>query len=96
MHNINDKIRLILDHTGNTLKNPKYGYITNIIDCSKVEDGVFCENGMKKEGVAYLIQTSWSSGMLWYSDAAFIHAGGKHELNQWKDQLAKYHAQTGT
>lgn len=88
-----DKIKIIVDHNNKPLKNPIYGYVVSVLECEKCPDnGCFVETGMKKDGYAYLIQTSWSGGMLWYTDAALKRAGGKNELNNWKDRLIKYQA----
>jgi hypothetical protein len=87
-----DKIKLIKDHNNKPLTRPKYGYVVCVIECEKSPDGIFVEYGMKKDGYAYLIQTSWSGGALWYSEAAFKPAAGKNELNAWKDKIDRWNA----
>ena len=89
-YKLHDKIKLIKDHDNKVRRNPVYGYITAIQDCSKVPNGCFVETGCVQTGLAYLVQTSWSSGMLWWSADALKAAGGKHELAAWRHNWAKY------
>ena len=87
---LNQKIKLLVDHNNKKLRNPKYGYIVGINDAEKVPDGVFVETGMVTTGKVYLIQTSWSGGMLWWTSGAFKVAGGVNQLNDWQQSWAKY------
>jgi hypothetical protein len=85
----NQKIKLLVDHNNKKLRNPKYGYIVGINDAEKVPDGVFVETGLVTTGKVYLVQTSWSSGMLWYTENAMKAAGGANHLGEWQERLAK-------
>ena len=85
------KIRLLKDHNGKLVKGHKYGYIVSIVNCVDAPDGFICtEKGFQNEGMVYLIKTSWSGGMLWYSKDAICLAGGKHELQNWEEKLIKW------
>jgi hypothetical protein len=85
------KISFLKDHDGKPLYRRKYGYVVAIIDCKDGPDGyMITEQGIQKEGQAYLIQTSWCSGATWYSDKALMHAGGTNRLAEWKKKLEAY------
>jgi len=45
---------------------------------------------MVTTGKVYLIQTSWSGGMLWWTSGAFKVAGGVNQLKDWQQSWAKY------
>lgn len=88
---LNQKIKLLVDHSNKKLRNPKYGYIVGILDAEDASDGVFVETGMVTSGKCYLIKTSWGGGMLWYTASAFKVAGGVNMLSDWNKRLEKYH-----
>jgi hypothetical protein len=87
---LKQKIKLIVDHNNKKLRNPKYGYIVGINDAEKVPDGVFVETGLVTSGKVYLIQTSWCSGMLWWTAGAFKVAKGFNQLDSWQKSWTKY------
>jgi hypothetical protein len=85
------KVKILLDHNGKTHKNSRYGYIRAVCACKTAPDGFICtEKGFQREGDAYLIQTSWGGGMLWYSADALKLAGGINRLPEWKKKLEDY------
>ncbi len=87
---LKQKIKLIVDHNGKKLRNPKYGYIVGILDAKEAQNGVFVETGMVTSGDCYLIQTSWSGGMLWWTSSAFKVAKGVNQLDSWQKSWKKY------
>ena len=90
---LHQKIKLTVDHSGKPLKKPKYGYIISILEAKKGSNGFFTEQPSSTvDGLVYLIQTSCFGGALWYTDKAFVPAGGKNELGMWRDKLAKCNA----
>jgi hypothetical protein len=96
-YNEGDKIKLLVNHNGKPLPRPKYGYVVGVLNAEDNKDtGFYCEKAKAvTTGKVYLIQTSWSSGALWYTADAFKPAGGKNELANWRQQLKDYHdAQT--
>lgn len=93
---LNQKIKLVKDHSGKPLKNPRYGYVVCVMEAIKSPDGFYTEVPNKVcTGLVYLVQTSWGGGALWYTAGALKPAGGKHCLAEWRDRLHRYHMKYG-
>jgi hypothetical protein len=83
-------VKLLVDHNNKPLKTPKYGYIVEILDTTKMCDGMNVEKGNLLVGEAYLIQKSCFGGALWYTSDAFKPAGGKNQSEEWKRKIEEY------
>jgi hypothetical protein len=90
------KVKLTKDHNGKPLNRPKYGYVVAVAWCEDAFDGFICtEKGFQKQGEAYLVQTSWGGGALWYSHLAIMPAKGIYRLGEWQKALENYHLKHG-
>lgn len=89
-YEVGTKIKLIKDHNNKDLKRPRYGYIVVAMEATKATDGFYTELDKTTTGMVYLIQTSWCSGMLWYTENAFKPAKGRNELREWQAKLVKW------